>query len=142
MKIDEIKERLAIKYACDYEIAREVVSDNESPYTSTAELSEDLARMEERLPRFGETVVTRTFDNEEWEHGRRVALINNPPEEETYCERYLSWKDDRGRVWYYDEDSGRWVSSLNLMAYVRAIRDELAERLSREAIHEQVGYDS
>jgi hypothetical protein len=28
------------------------------------------------------------------------------------------------------------------MTWVRAIRGELAERLSRESIHEQVGYDS
>jgi len=53
MHIEEIKERLNRKYAYDYEIARSIISDNESLYPSTDELLASLAEAEERLPRLG-----------------------------------------------------------------------------------------
>jgi hypothetical protein len=64
--------------------------------------------------------------DEEFEHGKWVALINNPPEEETYRKGY-SWKNNHGRVWHYDHDGDCYISNINLLAWVRAIRDELAD---------------
>jgi len=68
---------------------------------------------------------------------------SEPPEEEINYEEYApEWKDKRGKLWIYWEGQGRWRTRINLIAWIRALRDELEHRLSRESIHEQGGYDS
>jgi hypothetical protein len=141
--IDELKERINRKHSPDYEIAREIISEN-----STDELERELAKNESWLPRLGETwtSIHSPYRDGECEYGGLVYLANPPPEEETYLGKGYwaeqEWKDEHGKVWFYHEDSGRWISRLNLMAWVRALRDELSERLSREAVHLSVDYDS
>jgi hypothetical protein len=134
--IDELKERINRKHAHDYEIGREIISES-----SATELETELKEMEQWLPRFGSTIlVWSRYSEEGFENGKWVWLEEKPPLEE--INRDGEWKDKRGWVWYYDYDEDSFGSHINLMAYVRAIRDELSERLSREAIHDQVGYDS
>jgi hypothetical protein len=138
--IDELKERLNRKHANDYAIAREIISES-----SADDLETELREMEGWLPRFGQTIlVWRPYiDNEEFENGKWVWLIENPPEEEINYEGSVpKWKDRRGWVWYYEPDQEGWGSHINLMAYVRAIRDELSERHSREFLQDQLLYDS
>jgi hypothetical protein len=145
MTIDEIKERLNRKFAYDYEIARSLLS-SESP--STEELETTLAESESRLPRLDETwtSIHSPYRDGECEEGGLVCLVDPPPEEETYLGKGYwaeqEWKDKHGKVWFYHGYSGHWISRLNLMAYVRALRDELAYRRGREFTHDQFGYDS
>jgi hypothetical protein len=139
-RIDELRERLNRKHAYDYEIARSLVSE-----TSTDELETKLAEVEKQLPRWGETVVADDI-REGMDTGPMVILNNDPPKEERYSVKdywgSMVWKDNGGKVWWYNDDDGDWISWLNLVAYVRAIRDELSERLDREATHLAIGYDS
>ena len=142
-RIDELKERINRKHAYDYKIGQEIISE-----TSTDKLETALAESEKRLPRLGETwtSVNSPYRDGEVEQGEIACLIDLPPEEETYLGKGYwgeqEWKDDRGKVWFYHEYSGRWISRLNLMAWVRALRDELSERLDRESTHLAIGYDS
>jgi hypothetical protein len=109
--IDELKERIHRKHADDYRRARKWAKAK-----SLDELETNLAELEKRLPRFGETRGGWTG----WSEDDQEGLGPDCP----------------FTIWITDDLKG------DLMTAVRAFRDEISERYSREAIHDQVDYDS
>jgi hypothetical protein len=82
-RIEELKEIIHRKHACDYEIGRSLVSE-----TSTDELETKLAEAEKSLPRWGETVVADDI-REGMDTGPMVILNNDPPEGDLLGQRLL-----------------------------------------------------
>jgi hypothetical protein len=129
MHIDEIKARLAIKFADEYKMAREAVRG----YSTEALIGELESYSKELRAQFARLHVwdCSYMNGSEglWNAGRTSKELH-------HYECPWAWSEVRAKQYIdieFDVDGNVWCN---------VIRDELAFRFDRDFIHEQVGYDS